>query len=149
MPERVAEPRIWGLDWPRGRSRAVHAWAAQRLPATPAVEISRCRAVAASWQRAFSANNIMTGAEQPRARPVTGQPVWCHGCMAADDTTVLTMPSGEAVESLALSALDWLLGSARSTETGLTWAVAVPGAEPNFTLYHGAAGIVLALLEAR
>jgi Lanthionine synthetase C-like protein len=70
--------------------------------------------------------------------------------MAADDATVfLTMPSGEAAESLALGALDWLLGSARSTEAGLTWAVAVPGAEPNFTLYHGAAGIVLALLEAQ
>ena len=70
--------------------------------------------------------------------------------MAADDATVfLTMPSGEAAESLALGALDWLLGSARSTEAGLTWAAAVPGAEPNFTLYHGAAGIVLALLEAQ
>ena len=69
--------------------------------------------------------------------------------MAADDATVLTMPSGEAAESLALGALDWLLGSARSTEAGLTWAVAVPGAEPNFALYDGAAGIVLALLEAR
>jgi hypothetical protein len=26
------------------------------------------------------------------------------------------------------------------------WAVTVPGAEANFSLYHGAAGIVLALL---
>jgi hypothetical protein len=68
--------------------------------------------------------------------------------MTADDTTVLAMPNGEAAESLALGALDWLLGSARSTGTDLTWAVAVPGAEPNFTLYNGAAGIVLALLEA-
>ncbi len=59
------------------------------------------------------------------------------------------MPSGEAAESLALGALDWLLGSARSTEEGLTWAAAVPGAEPDFTLYHGSAGIVLALLEGQ
>jgi hypothetical protein len=69
--------------------------------------------------------------------------------MVADDTTVLAMPSGEAAESLALGALDWLLGSARSTEAGLTWAAAVPGAEANFSLYHGAAGIALALLEAQ
>jgi Lanthionine synthetase C-like protein len=68
--------------------------------------------------------------------------------MLADDTTVLAMPSGEAAENLALGALDWLLGSARSTGAGLTWAAAVPGAEADFSLYHGAAGIVLALLEA-
>jgi hypothetical protein len=64
-------------------------------------------------------------------------------------TTFLAMPRGEAAESLALGALDWLLGSARSTEEGLTWAATVPGAEANFTLYHGSAGIVLALLEAQ
>ncbi|HXT88815.1 MAG TPA: lanthionine synthetase LanC family protein [Trebonia sp.] len=69
--------------------------------------------------------------------------------MAAGHNTALTMPSGEAAESLALGALDWMLGSARSTEPGLTWAATVPGAEANFSLYHGAAGIVLALLEAR
>ncbi len=64
-------------------------------------------------------------------------------------TTVPAMPRGEAAESLALGALDWLLGSARSTKEGLTWAGTVPGAEPDFSLYHGAAGIVLTLLEAR
>jgi lantibiotic modifying enzyme len=69
--------------------------------------------------------------------------------MVAGSTTVLAMPSGEAAESLALGALKWLLGSARSTEAGLTWAATVPGAEANFSLYHGAAGIVLAFLEAR
>jgi hypothetical protein len=69
--------------------------------------------------------------------------------MVADDTTVLAMPSGEVAESLALGALDLLLGSARSTGAGLTWAATVPGAEADFSLYHGAAGIVLALLEAR
>jgi hypothetical protein len=69
--------------------------------------------------------------------------------MTADDATVLAMPIGEAAESLALGALDWLLGSAQRTEEGLTWVAAVPGTEPNFTLYHGAAGIVLALLEAQ
>jgi Lanthionine synthetase C-like protein len=64
-------------------------------------------------------------------------------------TTVPAMPRGEAAESLALGALDWLLGSARSTNEGLTWAAAVPGAEASFTLYHGSAGIVLTLLEAQ
>jgi hypothetical protein len=69
--------------------------------------------------------------------------------MVADDTTVLATPSGDVAGSLALRALDWLLNSARSTQAGLTWAAAVPGAEASFSLYHGAAGIVLALLEAR
>lgn len=69
--------------------------------------------------------------------------------MAAGDSIVLTSPSGEAAEGLALGALDWLLGSARSTGAGLTWAATVPGAEADFSLYHGAAGIVLALLEAQ
>jgi hypothetical protein len=69
--------------------------------------------------------------------------------MVADDITVLAVPGGEAAESLASGALDWLLGSARSTGAGLTWAATVPGAEANFSLYHGAAGIVLALLEAQ
>jgi hypothetical protein len=68
--------------------------------------------------------------------------------MAPDHAAVLAMPGSETAESLAVGALDWLLGSARRTEAGLTWA-AVPGAEPDFTLYHGSAGIVLALLEAR
>jgi Lanthionine synthetase C-like protein len=58
------------------------------------------------------------------------------------------MPDGEAAESLALGALDWLLGSARGTEAGLTWAATVPGTEADYSLYHGCAGIVLTLLEA-
>jgi hypothetical protein len=69
--------------------------------------------------------------------------------MVADNTTVLATPSGEAAESLALGALDWLLSSARGTEASLTWAAIVPGDEVSFCLYHGAAGIVLALLEAQ
>jgi hypothetical protein len=64
-------------------------------------------------------------------------------------TFFLAMPRGEAAESLALGALDWLLGSARSTEEGLTWAATAPGPEANFTLYHGSAGIALTLLEAQ
>jgi hypothetical protein len=78
-----------------------------------------------------------------------GQPVWCRGCMDASDATVPAAPRGEAAESLALGALDWLLGSASSAEAGLTWAAVVPGAEANMSLYHGSAGIVLSLLEAQ
>jgi len=69
--------------------------------------------------------------------------------MDASDAGVPAMPVGEAAEGLALGALDWLLGSAGSTGAGLTWAAAVPGAEANMSLYHGSAGIVLALLEAQ
>jgi hypothetical protein len=56
---------------------------------------------------------------------------------------------GETAQALAAGALDWLLRSARADETGLTWTPAVPGTEADFTLYHGSAGIVLALLEAQ
>jgi hypothetical protein len=69
--------------------------------------------------------------------------------MVTDNSGVLGVSRGEAAESLSLGALDWLLGSARSTEAGLTWAATVPGDGANFTLYHGSAGIVLALLEAQ
>lgn len=69
--------------------------------------------------------------------------------MTADDTTVPAAPNGEAAQSLALGALDWLLGSARTTKEGLAWLAAGPGAAPDFSLYHGSAGIVLALLEAQ
>jgi LPS sulfotransferase NodH len=60
--------------------------------------------------------------------------------------------SREAAESLASGALDWLLGSAQSTEAGLTWAATAAtasGDETDPTLYQGSAGIVLALLEAQ
>ena len=60
----------------------------------------------------------------------------------------LSGPRGAAAESLARGALDWLVGSARSTEAGLTWAATATGDKADHTLYHGGAGIVLALLEA-
>jgi hypothetical protein len=56
---------------------------------------------------------------------VTGQLIWCYRGMAI--TAVPAMPRGEAAESLAVGTLDWLLGSARSTKEGLTWAATVPG----------------------
>ena len=68
--------------------------------------------------------------------------------MAADSTTTAGRPSGEAAESLARGALDWLLDVARGNDAGLTWAATVPGPAADFSLYHGAAGIVLTLLEA-
>ena len=54
-----------------------------------------------------------------------------------------------AAEGLARSALDWLVGSARSTDAGLTWASTAIDDEVDHTLYSGASGIVLALLEAQ
>ena len=69
--------------------------------------------------------------------------------MAVNDGAVLAMRRGEAAESLALGALDWILGSARGSETGWGWPATVPGSEADFSLYHGTAGIVLALLEAQ
>jgi hypothetical protein len=38
--------------------------------------------------------------------------------MGADDSSRLSVLRGEAAESLAVEALDWLIGSARSTEAG-------------------------------
>ncbi|WP_329561475.1 lanthionine synthetase LanC family protein [Kitasatospora sp. NBC_01266] len=52
-------------------------------------------------------------------------------------------------ESLATGALDWLLGSARETGTGLAWPTRPTDDELNPMLYSGTAGIVLALLEAQ
>jgi hypothetical protein len=49
--------------------------------------------------------------------------------------------------SLARDALDWLLATARDTGTGLAWTGRTDDDELNPTLYSGAAGIVLALLE--
>ena len=51
-------------------------------------------------------------------------------------------------ESLAADAVDWLLTQARTTGTGLVWRPATDVPEVDPTLYHGCAGIVLALLEA-
>jgi hypothetical protein len=60
----------------------------------------------------------------------------------------LSVPRGEAVEVLAAGAVDWLLGVARDTEMGLAWPAFPSDADVDPTLYSGAAGIVLALLEA-
>lgn len=54
-----------------------------------------------------------------------------------------------AAEGLAVGALDWMTGSARSTEAGLTWTSTAFDDEPDHTLYSGGAGVVLALLEAQ
>ena len=59
------------------------------------------------------------------------------------------MPRAEDAESLAAGAVQWLLGAARDSETGLVWAPTATNDEVDPTLYHGAAGIVLALLEAQ
>ena len=53
------------------------------------------------------------------------------------------------VETLATGALDWLLGTSRSTAGGLAWTTRPSDDELNPTLYSGTAGVVLALLEGR
>ncbi|MEJ7629512.1 MAG: lanthionine synthetase LanC family protein [Nocardioidaceae bacterium] len=52
------------------------------------------------------------------------------------------------VQTLTAGALDWLLGSAREAGTGLAWTGTASDDELDPTLYSGAAGIVIALLEA-
>jgi hypothetical protein len=54
-----------------------------------------------------------------------------------------------AAETLAAQALDWLIGSARGTGAGLTWASTPIDDATDHTLYSGGAGVVLALLEAQ
>jgi hypothetical protein len=56
---------------------------------------------------------------------------------------------GPVAEALAADALDWMIGSARATEAGLTWASTPADGEADHTLYSGGAGVVLALLEAQ
>ena len=52
-------------------------------------------------------------------------------------------------DTLATQALDWLIGTARpAAADGLVWDDSVTGEELDPTLYTGAAGNVLALLEA-
>lgn len=51
-------------------------------------------------------------------------------------------------ETLAVGGLEWLLGLARDTGNGLVWSGTAVDDEVDPTLYSGAAGIVITLLEA-
>jgi hypothetical protein len=51
-------------------------------------------------------------------------------------------------EELASQALDWLVGAAEQTPAGTGWKEAASEPEVDQSLYAGAAGIILALLEA-
>jgi lantibiotic modifying enzyme len=53
-----------------------------------------------------------------------------------------------ASEELALAALEWIDASAVTDGDGVWWSSRPSSAEPDPGLYHGGAGIVLALLEA-
>jgi len=53
-----------------------------------------------------------------------------------------------ASEELALAALEWVEASAVSAAGGVWWSSRPSSDEPDPGLYHGGAGIVLALLEA-
>ncbi len=69
--------------------------------------------------------------------------------MEADSDDQPGLPREGAAETLAAAASDWIIGQARRTDTGLTWAS--PGVDDaaDHTLYSGGAGIILALLEAQ
>jgi hypothetical protein len=56
---------------------------------------------------------------------------------------------GDAAQGLAAGALDWLIGSARATASGLTWPAGPDDDSADPTLYHGSAGNIFALLEAQ
>ena len=58
------------------------------------------------------------------------------------------MPPSPASEELALAALEWIEATAVADGDGVWWGGKPSSAEPDPTLYHGSAGIVLALLEA-
>jgi hypothetical protein len=58
------------------------------------------------------------------------------------------VPPSPASEELALAALEWVTGTAIADGDGVWWSGVPSSAEPDPTLYHGTAGIVLALLEA-
>lgn len=57
------------------------------------------------------------------------------------------MTEVDDAEALAARALDWLVSSARRSSAGLEWTTVPDGDEADPTLYSGAGGIVLALLE--
>jgi hypothetical protein len=69
--------------------------------------------------------------------------------MKADSYSRASAPRKEAAEAWAVGALEWMIGSARGTESGLTWASTAIDDETDHTLYNGGAGVVLALLEAQ
>ncbi|MHB2023419.1 MAG: lanthionine synthetase LanC family protein [Mycobacteriales bacterium] len=58
------------------------------------------------------------------------------------------MVSRPDVPDLAVGALEWLLASAQVTDAGLAWTATRSADELDPTLYSGAAGIVVTLLEA-
>lgn len=58
------------------------------------------------------------------------------------------MPPSPASEELALAALEWIEATAVADGDGAWWSGKPSSAEQDPTLYHGTAGIVLALLEA-
>jgi hypothetical protein len=58
------------------------------------------------------------------------------------------VPPSPASEELALAALEWMTETAIADGDGVWWSAMPSSAEPDPTLYHGTAGIVLALLEA-
>src|ERR1700678_3876605 len=62
--------------------------------------------------------------------------------------STLAAVQSPASEELALAALEWIEATAVADGDAEWWSAKPSSAEPDPTLYHGTAGIVLALLEA-
>ncbi|MFF1919979.1 lanthionine synthetase LanC family protein [Streptomyces sp. NPDC058221] len=60
----------------------------------------------------------------------------------------MSTPHPSDAEAVAVSALEWLLATARPTGSGLAWTTRPSDDELNPSLYSGTAGVVPALLEA-
>jgi Lanthionine synthetase C-like protein len=59
------------------------------------------------------------------------------------------VPPSSASEELALAALEWIDATAVADGDGVWWSGKPSSDEPDPTLYHGTAGIIVALLEAQ
>lgn len=57
-------------------------------------------------------------------------------------------PDVAAVEEHVQRAVEWLVSAGRPTSDGVVWAEAAGGGDPDFMLYSGTPGVVVALLEA-
>jgi hypothetical protein len=70
------------------------------------------------------------------------------GAVTRRGLSTLTAVQPPASEEIALAALEWIDASAVTDGDGVWWSSRPSSAEPDPGLYHGGAGIVLALLEA-
>lgn len=74
-------------------------------------------------------------------------PRWLAAGSVLCDLSGISVEVAEA-EAFARRALDWLVATGRETSTGTVWPEAAGGVDPDFMLYSGGPGVVVALLEA-